>query len=94
MEMENEMPHTRLSNDEIVSRGQDVYDRQIGPSIEPWEHGRFVAIDVESGDYAVADTAIEAIEHMRTRRPEAALYIVRAGHNTAYRLKSWTAGRP
>lgn len=80
------MPHTRYSNDEIVRRGQELYDREIRARVEPEQNGRFLVVDVETGEYEIDDTAIDAIDRLQAKCPDAPVYIVRVGYPAAYKL--------
>ena len=78
-------PHDR---DDLARRGKDLYERRIRERVEAEvdNEGRFVAVDVESGDYEVAEDALEASEGLRRRRPEASVYLMSVGRPTAFRL--------
>ncbi len=78
--------HTRFSNEEITSRGQTLYDEQIRASVEPQHDGRFLVLDIDTGEYEIADAAVDAIRRMKARYTNPALYILRIGRSTAYRL--------
>jgi hypothetical protein len=43
-------------------------------------------VDIESGDYEVADDDLSASDRMLARRPDAKLYGLRVGRDYAYRL--------
>ena len=45
-----------------------------------------MALDVESGDYEVADDALGAGAGLRRRRPDASVYLMRVGRPAAFRL--------
>ena len=48
-------------------------------------HGQIVAIDVESGEWAVAGSVINARERLRALRPHAVdVLFERVGHRTLY----------
>lgn len=47
-------------------------------------------VDIESGDYEVADDDLSASDRMLARKPDARLYGLRVGRDYAYRL----GGRP
>lgn len=74
--------------DELARRAKDLYERRIRERVEAEadNEGRFVAVDVESGDYEVADDALVASAGLRRRRPEASVYLMRVGRPTAFRL--------
>jgi hypothetical protein len=47
----------RYPIDEIARRGTELYESRIRALVQPGNDGRILAIDIESGDYAVADLA-------------------------------------
>lgn len=74
--------------DELARRAKDLYERRIRERVEAAgdKEKRFVAVDVESGDYEVADDALGAGAGLRRRRPEASVYLMRVGRPAAFRL--------
>ena len=71
---------------EIGRRGQALYDQTIRPLVEPDHQGEFLILDVNTGDYEMDAEDMTASERLLARRPDAALFGVRVGHRTAYRL--------
>ena len=61
----------RRPRKEAVRLGKEIYQRDILPQIEDDHFGEYVAIDVETGDWAVADTTRVAVERLREQRPDA-----------------------
>ena len=59
------------SYEEIFDLGEEIYDRDIAGRIEPRHNGRFVAIDVDSGGWALAGDVLIAADRLRDSRPEA-----------------------
>ncbi len=76
----------RLSLEQLARLGAEVFDRQVRPCLRPEDEGRFVALDIESGEYEVADDDA-AVERLRLRLPEAEVWLERAGHPTAYQIR-------
>jgi len=72
--------------DEIVRKGEELYDREIREKVEQGNHGRFVVIDITSGDYEVADEDLAASERVIARHPQALLYGIRIGYPAALRI--------
>lgn len=72
--------------DQIVQQGEELYDREIREKVEQGNHGRFVVIDIASGDYEVADEDLAASEKVLKRHPQALLYGVRIGYPAALRI--------
>ena len=77
--------------EEIGRKGQALYQEKIKPLVDPLHYGKFVAIDVESGDYEIGNRMIVASKKLRERRPEAITYGVRVGFLAAYRMggRNW-----
>ena len=69
---------------EITTRGEAIYRELVRPHVGSVEKGSFVVIDVESGDYEIADGDAVATRRLLERRPEAVTYGVRVGHRAAY----------
>ncbi len=57
--------------DEIAHLGSEIYQRDIRPQVEADHHGDVVAVDVDSGDWAIGEEVIEAVDRLRAQRPEA-----------------------
>ena len=56
---------------EIARLGKEIYERDIRSKMEDGHHGEYVAIDVESGEWAVASSDGEALERLRAQHPGA-----------------------
>ncbi len=80
------MPHPRFTTEEIVERGQLLYEQRIRHEVESESEGKFLVLDVESGLYEIDASDLEAMQRARAANPDAALYVVRIGFPTAYRL--------
>lgn len=80
------MPSRSSRPEEIGVRGEAIYREKIRPLVEPAETGKFVVIDVESGDYELDTEVLTASARLRERRPDAVSYSVRVGHSAAYSL--------
>jgi len=71
---------------EIGRRGQALYDGTIRAQVEAENRGKFLILDVNTGDYEVDAEDLTASERLLARRPDAVLFGVRIGHRAAYRL--------
>ena len=74
----------RLSRDEIGMRGSEIYECQLRSTLEATSLDQFVAIDVETAEYEVADEAYLAGDRLRKRLPNAQIFIARVGHRAAF----------
>lgn len=64
---------------EITAKGEAIYLERIFPLLGQGEEGKFVSIDIESGDYEVDAEQPYAMLRLRERRPEGVFYGVRVG---------------
>lgn len=80
------MPATKRTLEELARLGDVIFHRQVQPTIKPEDHGRFVAIDVETGDYEIDDDDYSAIARLRSRQSAADVWLMRAGYPAAYRM--------
>jgi len=78
--------HLRYTSDEIVRRGQALYEQQIRAKMEASDKGRFLVLDIETGEYEIDVDERTALKRAKAKNPDAALYILRVGYATAYRL--------
>ena len=70
---------------EITTLGEAIYREQVQPQVGPVEKGKFVVIDVETGDFEVDLYDAAATRRLLKRRPDAVTYGVRVGYRAAYR---------
>ena len=61
----------RRPREETARLGKEIYDRDIRRQVEADHHGEIVAIDVDSGNWTVADGEIAAVDRLRAMRPSA-----------------------
>ncbi|MBI1904265.1 MAG: hypothetical protein HYS13_24485 [Planctomycetia bacterium] len=80
------MPYMNYSPQEVEKRGEEIYERQIRRHVEAGNKGKFVVIDIETGQYEIDDDDLQATRRALTKRPEAVLYGLRVGYPTAYTL--------
>jgi hypothetical protein len=69
----------RYSKEEFARRGDEIYESQVRSQVEEGNHGKIVAIDIETGAFEVDQREIAACERLEARRPEAQVWIVRIG---------------
>lgn len=77
--------HT-YSPEEITAQGEAIYREQIRSLVETTERGKFVIIDIETGDYEIDTKDATATLKLLERRPDAVTYAVRVGYRAAYRI--------
>jgi hypothetical protein len=76
----------RYSKEEHTRRGTEIYNRQVRPRVEPTSPGKIVAIDVDSGEFEVADNSLTASQQLLARCPDAQIWCVRVGSPAVHRF--------
>ena len=54
----------RYSKEEFARRGNEIYESQVRSQVEEGNHGRIVAINIETGAFELADDTITATDHL------------------------------
>jgi hypothetical protein len=80
------MARTEYTNEELAQIAEDIYHREIRDKVMPQHKGKFLVLDVESGDYEISDDDLTGTEILRKRRPEGVFFLLRIGYTTAYTL--------
>lgn len=78
----------RYTTEEAGERGREIYERRIRGEVEPEHSGKFIVIDIITGEYEIGETGREASGRIRSRNPAAVMHGTRVGVGTAYRLRS------
>ena len=71
----------RYSKEEFARRGDAIYEKDILPKLTAKDVGKFLAIDIETGEYEIAADEMKAGDKLRSRLPEAQIWMVRIGYS-------------
>ena|SRR6266511_6278240 len=74
------------SPEEIARRGDAIYERTIRTQVEAEHQGEVVAINIDTGAFAVGENALTAIRRLRARQPGAEVWCVRVGSRALHRI--------
>ena len=80
------MHEPRYTNEEFSRRGNDLYEKKIRAQVEDGNESKVVAIDIDSGQFEVAEDALTASDRLLAKCPEAQTWFVRIGHRTLHRF--------
>jgi hypothetical protein len=69
----------RYSKEEFAQRGDSLYESEIRSQVEEGNHGKIVAIDLETGAFEVDASEIAACDRLEARHSDAQIWIVRIG---------------
>jgi hypothetical protein len=76
----------RYSKDEIARRGTERYENEVRAQVEASNHGKIVAIDVDSGAFEVGENTLAACDRLLVSHPDAQIWLVRIGHRAVHRF--------
>ena len=80
------MSYANYTGAEVVSRGEAIYAQNIRHQVEPSLRGKFLVLDIESGDFEVDEEDLQASKRLLARRPDAVVYGLRIGYPAAFRI--------
>lgn len=70
----------------ISEKGQSVFEA-LSQELKEQHFGHFIAIEVDSGEYFIGETAVEATRKAKARHPDKIFFLGRIGYRTAYTFK-------
>jgi hypothetical protein len=79
--------------DDLAESGQRLYDERLKALLEHEHEGEFVAIDPDSERYFLGPTGLAALRAGRKELPDKLFYLLRVGHEAAYRVGAYGARR-
>ena len=80
------MAQDHYTSKEVATRGKAIYEERIRPLVEAVHRGKFVIIDVETGDFEIDVDDLTATKRALGKHPGAVLYGMRIGYPVAYHL--------
>ncbi|MBJ7901040.1 MAG: hypothetical protein GC158_14245 [Cyanobacteria bacterium RI_101] len=73
-----------FSAEEVAKRAYQLYEKGIRKKVETEENiGKMVVINVETGDYEIDQTGLQAAKNLQKKSPYARLFGIRIGYNVA-----------
>lgn len=76
----------RYSKEEFARRGDAIYEEEVRPQLKAGDDGKFAAIDIESGEFAIDADELKACHKLRRRIPDAQIWMVRVGYRFVHRF--------
>jgi hypothetical protein len=70
----------------IAERSARLYEERLRSLLEPQHNGKYVVIDVETGEYELDQDHLAASDRAAAKRPGAPLYATRVGSPTLGRV--------
>lgn len=81
------MTTTEQLEAEETQRGLEAFARHVKPKLRPEDDGKFVAIDVLSGQYEMDVDDYTAVARLRARVPGASVWLERVGQPAAHSIR-------
>jgi hypothetical protein len=76
----------RYSKEDFARRGNEIYESQVRSQVEQGNHGKIVAIDIETGAFELAKDSLTASDQLLAQYPDAQIWFVRIGHRAVHRI--------
>ena len=69
----------RYSKEEFAQRGDALYESEVRQQVEEGNHGKILAIDIETGSFEVDTSETAACDRLETSHPDAQIWMIRIG---------------
>ena len=67
------------STEELIQKGEKLYEEKLKDKLEKKHLGKFVAIEVDSGKFFVGETLEEALERAKKEFPDKIFHSIKIG---------------
>lgn len=84
------LPQLRYSKEEFTKRGNEIYEAQVCAQVEDGNHGKIVAIDIETGEFELGRNTMIASDNLLERCPDAQIWCVRIGYKGVHRFGAYS----
>jgi hypothetical protein len=68
--------------DLIIERGKRIYEERLARDLEPQHNGKYIVIDVDTGDYELDANRLAASDRAAAKHPGKVFYATRVGYPT------------
>ncbi|MDE0481499.1 MAG: hypothetical protein OXI67_02855 [Candidatus Poribacteria bacterium] len=80
------MPRTDYTSEVVAVRGKEIYQQQIRDKVELKHKGKFLSVDIETGDYEIDTDDLSPTMRLLAKRPDAVVFSLRIGFQAAHRI--------
>jgi len=71
----------------VAAKGEAIYATRLKARLEPAHVGKYLAIEVDSGDYVLGRTLVEAGQKARAKYPDKLFHCIKVGSPVAQRRR-------
>ena len=83
-----------VSADELAERAKVLFERRIRSQVEKGQEGKYLVIDIGSGDYELDEDDLAASDRLAAKHPEGQFFTMRIGYRALGRIGFQAARRP
>jgi len=76
----------RYSKEEFARRGEALVQSKVRPHLTPADEDKFVAIDIETGEYELDKDEMKAVNRLRKRVADPQIWLVHVTLGYLYRF--------
>lgn len=76
----------KYSKTDFATRGDALYEQAVLPQLSSEDQGKFVAIDIDSGEYEIDPNQMQACDRLYQRLPNAQVWMARIGSRYLHRF--------
>ena len=76
---------------DLEKKGQEIYENKLKEKLEKEHVGKYVAVEVESGDYFVADTLEEALLEAKKKYPNKIFHSIKIGSEGVFKTSGFNS---
>lgn len=69
--------------EEFARRAEDYYARALRAKLEPQHVGKYLVLDVDTGDYELDADEVAALQRAEAKHPDRIFYILRVGYRAS-----------
>jgi hypothetical protein len=81
----------RYSKEEFAERGDALYDRIVDSQLEKANRGKYLIVDIETGEFEIDADDMAATDRLLARIPDAQIWFRRIGSRFARRFGARSA---
>ena len=81
-------PIKSIDTSDLARKGELIYQQELKDLLEKTHLGKFCAIEVDSKDYFLGDTPVEASAYARKKYPDKVFYLVKIGSPAVYTMSN------
>jgi len=78
-----------VTREAVIRQGRQIYEEKLRAELEPDHTGRFVAVELNTGEYFLGDTDAEALYTAHAELPKSRFYLKLIGYDYTHRIGSY-----